>query len=155
MNLITEHQGDLLSSPCTIIMHQANCQKTMGAGIAKQIKQKYPEAYRADCRFSIGLPPHAKLGQFSWAQAADGRYIVNLYGQLYYGRNTQQTDYNALSSALQQAFHWAKTNFPNPVIGLPKGMGCNNAGGDWNVVYGIIETVAKMHQVPVQLYQYS
>lgn len=155
MNFIIEHEGDLLNSPCNIIMHQCNTMKTMGAGIAKQIKQRYPEAYRADVRFMMGLSPQSKLGHFSWAQAEDGRFIVNLYGQLRYGRERRHTDYPALQSALQQAFAWVRNNFTNPIVGLPKGMGCNNAGGDWQIVYDIIETVAKMHQVQVHIYEYK
>lgn len=155
MSYITEYEGDLLHSPCNIIMHQTNCQKTMGAGIAKQIKQMYPEAYRADYRFMMGLPPGSKLGNFSWAQCEDGRFVVNLYGQLRYGRDVRQTDYRALESALRQAFGWIKNNFASPTIGLPKGMGCNNAGGDWETVYEIIDTVSKMYQIPVHIYQYK
>lgn len=155
MNYIQEYKGNLLESHCNIIMHQCNTMRTMGAGIAKQIKNKYPEAYKADCQFMMAQPPQQKLGQFSWAQAADGRFIVNLYGQLRYGREKQHTDYVALQSALQQSFHWVKNNFTNPIVGLPKGMGCNNAGGDWETVYDIIETVAKMYQIQVHIYQYD
>lgn len=155
MNFIIEHKGDLLKSDCNIIMHQCNTMRTMGTGIAKQIKQQYPEAYRADVRFMMGLPPQSKLGNFSWAQAEDGRFIVNLYGQLRYGRERRHTDYPALQSALQQAFAWIRNNFTNPIVGLPKGMGCNNAGGDWQTVYDIIETVAKIYQVQVHIYEYE
>ena len=36
---------DLLSSKERIIVHQVNCRGVMGAGIAKQIKEKWPDVY--------------------------------------------------------------------------------------------------------------
>jgi O-acetyl-ADP-ribose deacetylase (regulator of RNase III) len=33
------------------IAHSCNCQNVMGAGIAKQIKDRYPQAYEADTKF--------------------------------------------------------------------------------------------------------
>ena len=44
-------KGNLLNSfekDFNVILHGCNCFSTMGAGIAKQIAEKYPEAYRAD-----------------------------------------------------------------------------------------------------------
>lgn len=35
-------EGNLLDAPFQFIAHQVNCRGVMGAGLAKQIKQKYP-----------------------------------------------------------------------------------------------------------------
>jgi O-acetyl-ADP-ribose deacetylase (regulator of RNase III) len=32
------------------IIHQANCHCTMGSGIAKFIRERFPKAYEADCK---------------------------------------------------------------------------------------------------------
>ena len=37
--------GNLLESDCQYICHQVNCQRKMGSGIAKQIKEKWYAAY--------------------------------------------------------------------------------------------------------------
>ena len=77
--------GDLialaLAGEFDVIIHGCNCQHTMGAGIAKQIKAHFPAAYAADCATPKGA---SKLGQTSSAQA-DGNghplVIVNAYTQ--------------------------------------------------------------------------
>ena len=45
--------GNLLDFPNGInnIAHSCNCRMIMGGGIAKQIKERYPEAYQADVDF--------------------------------------------------------------------------------------------------------
>ena len=42
LNIIND---DLLNSPDRIIVHGCNAQGVMGAGVAKAIRTKYPEAY--------------------------------------------------------------------------------------------------------------
>ena len=84
--MLCNEKGDLLESDCTVIMHQANCFKTMGAGIAKSIAEKYPEAHLADK--SLPLSPTQRLGKFSYAKAEDGKtvgfpYAVEGYGITY------------------------------------------------------------------------
>jgi O-acetyl-ADP-ribose deacetylase (regulator of RNase III) len=37
--------GDILNAKENIICHQVNCQGVMGSGLAKQIKNKYPNVY--------------------------------------------------------------------------------------------------------------
>ena len=48
--MITTITGDLLDFPqgIDIIAHSCNCRNTMSAGIAKQIKDRYPLSYDAD-----------------------------------------------------------------------------------------------------------
>lgn len=124
----------------------------MGAGIAKSIAEKYPEAYQADRKFKMGLAAIEKLGDYSMAQGKDQRIIVNLYGQYKYGRGLQ-TDYAALERALNGALAWVKKNVNNPVIGLPKYMGCGLAGGSWDIVLDIINRAAAFNQVTINLYE--
>ena len=44
MNIIYK-KGDLLTTDADIIVHGCNCQGVMGSGVAKQIKEKFPNAY--------------------------------------------------------------------------------------------------------------
>lgn len=150
-------RGNLLESDCTIIAHQANCFSTMGAGIAKSLRAKYPEAYRADKEFPY--TPSNRLGRCSRIWSTDRtKVLVNLYGQFRYGREKRHTDYDAVRSALNEMFEGLKTlrsNRPDfPIkIGLPWHMGCANAGGDWNTVRSIIDECAEVHGFTVYLYQ--
>lgn len=44
--MIVNKKGDLLKAEdCTAVIHQTNCLGVMGAGIAKQIKDRWCEKY--------------------------------------------------------------------------------------------------------------
>lgn len=112
----------------------------MGSGIARQIKNRFPEAYAADCQTQRG--DLEKLGKISWAKCK-GKIVFNLYGQFRYGTERRHLDYDALKSALEamQAQLLTETQRANWKIGFPKYMGCGLAGGDWSIVSNIIESV--------------
>ena len=38
-------KGNLLDAREIVIAHQVNCQKKMNSGVAKAIREKYPEVY--------------------------------------------------------------------------------------------------------------
>ena len=61
-------QGDLIklavAGEFDVIVHGCNCFCTMGAGIAKTIKQKFPTAYQADLATIKG--DKTKLGAVSY-----------------------------------------------------------------------------------------
>jgi O-acetyl-ADP-ribose deacetylase (regulator of RNase III) len=130
-------EGDLLEADCDIIAHGCNCFHTFGSGIARQIKKKYPKAFRVDKGSSYASK--AKLGTFT--MAAGDPTIYNLYTQFRYGRNQRYLDYEALFKSLQamkndiDSMGWDK-----PKIGFPK-IGCGLGGGDWRIVSAMIETV--------------
>lgn len=44
--MIIYKDGDILTSTADVICHQVNCKGVMGAGLAKQIKQKYPAVFK-------------------------------------------------------------------------------------------------------------
>lgn len=110
----------------------------MGAGVALAIRQKYPEAYAADC--AVPSTPN-KLGSFTYADTADGKTIFNLYGQLGFGHIYRQTNYEAIAVGLEKIRAFVLKNKPNAVIGIPFLMGCALGGGDWRVVESIILSI--------------
>lgn len=140
--MIEELKGDLLNHPDVhIIAHCANCFHTMGSGIAKFIKEKYPEAYKADCEQTVRGDIN-KLGTFSFADIrhlADApAYIANVYGQYRYGRDKRYLNYEAIFNGMQAV----KDHFdPTFNIGIPYNMGCKNAGGDWRVVRAMMDAL--------------
>lgn len=148
--MLIYEKGDLLKSDCTIIMHQANCFSTMGAGIAKLIAELYPEAEIADREY-IGKPED-KLGKFSFATVKNIT-IVNLYGQFHYGRG-KQTNYKMLEKAINDFIEFAKENKINmDKIGVPYKMGCGLAGGDWAIVEKILFEQSEKHNLNIYIYQ--
>jgi O-acetyl-ADP-ribose deacetylase (regulator of RNase III) len=145
--MIINKDVNIFDLPTQAIIHQANCQTTMGSGIAKQIREKYPEAFEADCRTTRG--DITKLGSFSWVKARDGKYIYNCYSQFRYGRDQRHTDYEAVYTGLSRiAEHATSMNLTS--LALPYKMGCALGGGSWRVVSAIIEDIFESN--PIELY---
>ena len=81
-------EGNLLESKCNIICHQTNCQKVMGSGIAKQIREKWPKVYE-DYKNFIDIGYDNKwfdwssniLGNICWTEIETNRWVVNFFSQ--------------------------------------------------------------------------
>ncbi len=132
-------QGDLiklaLAGEFDVIVHGCNCFCTMGAGIAKTIKQKFPAAYQADLATAKG--EKAKLGKISHStiELPKGNLIVvNGYTQYHWKGYVVKADYEAI----RQVFKAIKDNFSRLRIGYPA-IGAGLAGGNWTIIAQIIE----------------
>lgn len=147
-------EGDLLKSDCTMIVHQCNCHGTMGAGIAKQIVNKYPSVIEADLNYEIPVGSTARMGKYShmWVLNDDkeGVMVVNMYSQYDYGKGTH-TDYYAFSLAITNILEQAKSL--NLKVGLPYRIGAGLAGGNWDMIYELIFMVSKEVGKDVYLYR--
>ena len=132
-------KGDLiklaLQGKFDVIIHGGNCLCNMGAGIAKMIKSKFPEAYEADCNTKKGSKE--KLGTYSYATIArNGNKItvINAYTQHDYKGLGMKADYDAIRSVFKKI----KSNFSGKRIGYPK-IGAGLARGDWSQISKIID----------------
>lgn len=139
---------DIFDAPIDMLAHQANCMNTMGSGIARKIREKFPEAYEADCKTIKG--DAKKFGTFSFAKIVSPnnnprlRYVVNIYSQYNFGRDKRYTDYEAVYcgfTSLRDKLLLKNNDTVDVVVGIPWRYGCNVAGGDWNVVEAIINSV--------------
>lgn len=138
--MVREKIGDLLCD-ANIIIHSANCFCNFGAGVARAIREKYPEAYEADCNTIKG--DKLKLGTFSAAKTKDGKFVLNLYGQYHYGAGKKQTSYDALHngfSAIKSKLD-LMSSLDNVVVGIPYGLGSGLGGARWPVVRAIINSI--------------
>ncbi len=140
MNVI---KGDLvqlgMEGKFDVIIHGCNCFCTMGAGIAKSIRDNFPEAYQADLKTDMG--DKGKLGTYSSAQVnkQEARLtIVNGYTQYDFSGENVLVDY----SAIRDLFSKIKKDFKDQRIGYPK-IGAGLAKGDWQVISGIISEELK------------
>lgn len=129
-----------------VIAHCANMQNTFGSGIAKSIREQFPPAYDSDC-----LWHHSdRKAAYSLAVIDTNKFIFNLYGQVNYGREKRQVHYGLLANAMARM---ARVCNEGERIGFPFNMGCFRAGGDWEVVYELIEVFFK--HCDVTIYQYD
>jgi O-acetyl-ADP-ribose deacetylase (regulator of RNase III) len=144
-------QGDLVhkaqAGEFDVVVHGCNCFCTMGAGIAKTIKQAFPAAYQADMATVKG--DQTKLGTYSVAEVAiNGRslFVVNAYTQWQWRGPGRKADYDAI----RQVFRRLKQDYAGKRIGYPA-LGAGLAGGEWSVIAAIIdEELAGENHVFVQ-----
>ena len=125
-----------------VLIQQCNCFHTQNAGLAKSIKQEYPEVLNVDLATPYG--GKSKLGTFSYAMPERKNinqtgYIINLYGQYRYGKGLQ-TDYDAQRTGFKSIVEFLNNHgsVDTIKIGLPL-IGCGLAGGDWSTVQQIIQ----------------
>lgn len=136
MNIIYGNLIDLFeNNEIEVLIHGCNCFHTMGAGIAKTIKENYPKAYVADKKTPYGSKE--KLGTYSVAELIinnNKQYIVNAYTQFNYGRNKDNFSYETFPALLQKI----NKDFSGKKIGLPL-IGCGLAGGNETKILQMIK----------------
>ena len=132
-------EGDLvklaLAGEFDVIVHGCNCQCVMGAGVAKAIRNTFPQAYQADLATPKG--DRNKLGTISYASVDRGGselVIVNAYTQFHWRGDGVLVDY----AAVRTAFAAIKATFAGRRIGYPM-IGAGLARGDWRTLARIID----------------
>ena len=132
---------NLLDAKVDVIIQSNNCFNTMGAGIAKSIREKYPEVYEADQKTLRGN--RDKLGNIYPIKLNTNSqpfYCFLNYNQFRYGRDKRYVDYEAFYTCLEKTrdkcLELGLTN-----IGIPANMSCSNAGGSWSIIFAMIEEV--------------
>ncbi len=142
-------EGNLFDTKANIICHQCNCQGVMGSGVAAEVKRRCPEVYEIYHKdYDEGK---LILGYVSYAKTKDGQIIANLCGQDKYGYDGKQyTHYDKLQECFDNVVKFAKEKFDQrPIIAFPYLMSCHRGGGDWKVVYKMIEDTFKDFEVEI------
>lgn len=146
-------QGNLLDGDWDVAMHNCNVHKTMGAGVAYHLKNKWPEVYKADLDYDE--EPEDKLGKSSVAILPDNRLVFNLYGQVGIGNNGHPLDRNCRYDHLYNAIYSVCENLcrleSEFTIGVPM-LGCGLAGGSWTVVEAILKDIETKFPVEFVVY---
>lgn len=110
-----------------VIVHGANCFNTMGSGIAKSIRARWPAVYVVDCTTASG--DYNKLGTYTSVAVNDcSLVVVNAYTQYGFNKNGERQDlfeYTSFELILQKLAH----TFPGARFGFPL-IGQGLGGGD-------------------------
>ena len=145
------------------IAHSCNCQNVMGGGIAKQIKDRYPQAFEADTErwsneYNDGGNWRCQIGDYSKAEIKSnsvsggliflpnnkGR-VYNLYTQSGYSTKSRQVNYEyfwqALKNMQEDLLFIQHETGEQQVLGLPYGISCGLAGGNWGIIKAMIEDI--------------
>lgn len=150
--MIAFKNGDMFTSDAPYLCHQVNCMGRMGSGIAKTVREKFPNAYKAYMNLcqSDGVTPDDLLGTAQFVECGT-QTIVNLFAQRNYGYDgALYTNYEAFRNCLRnikESAHLGTT------IAFPNGIGCGLGGAKWETILGMIkEELADDYEVEVWKY---
>ena len=135
--MVTFHNGNILDSGAAVICHQVNCQGKMNSGVAKAIREKWPEVYtryrtKYECEVDL-------LGQIQPVIINADQAVINMFAQYNYGYdNRRYTSYDAFWSCLGEI---KRTIKPGLHIAFPARIGSVRGGANWNVILTMIEEV--------------
>lgn len=151
--MVVDKVIDIFNKDVDVIVHQANCFHTMGGGIAKIIKEKFPEAYEVDKKTLYGA--YDKLGDISVAkiknETAKIKYIINQYSQYSYGHEKMtnyEAFYNCLLKVRARCAHLKVAS-----VAYPHKIGCDLAGGDWRIIRPMFDVVFESADFDVYICQ--
>ena len=139
-------EGNLLNADTQYICHQVNCQGKMNSGIAKSIREKWPNVYDKYIEafnYAKGLTliniSDYLLGSIDIVEVEKDKNVINMFAQEYYGYDGRRyTSYDAFWSCLGEI----KTNIPKgSTIAFPDHIGCCRGGANWEVIRTMIEVV--------------
>ena len=138
-------KGDLFSTEHKYILHGCNSLGVMGSGVAKTVRQRYPDAYETYHHWcSRGF----KLGKYLAVDCGD-KIIINAVTQQNYGKVAEQQGPNPVRhvsyDAVAEIFNELNTNYAGITIAMPR-VGAALGGGSWDVISAIIESECKTIQ---------
>lgn len=150
--MVTYHSGNILDSGANYICHQVNCRGAMNSGVAKAIRNEYPnvftEYYECAKDIDIGFGDM----QLSWehmlghiqiipvSKNAIGKgCVINMFAQNGYGYDGRRyTSYDAFWSCLGEI---KEKVIKGKTIAFPARIGCVRGGANWKVIFTMIEEV--------------
>lgn len=124
-----------------IVVQGCNCFNAMGGGIAREIRERYPEVAQVDMETVRG--DYNKLGNWTECDTGDKNSftmftIINAYTQYNMSTGDDVFEYSAFALILQKL----ERAYGNKRIGLPY-IGMGLAGGKKEVIIPMIEYFAK------------
>ena len=129
-------EGDLLKASEDIICHQVNCQGFMGAGVAKAIKDKWPEVYWKYREHCTENTPEDLLGTVQFTTTNGFITVANLFAQQFCSYDGgRYTSYDAFYECLE---HIRDHIHPSKSLAFPYKVGSDRGGASWDVIYAMI-----------------
>lgn len=137
--MLIRKKGNLLdlaeAGEFDIVVQGCNCFNTMGGGIAREIRERYPEVAYVDFKTEKG--DYHKLG--NWTECDAGRFtILNCYTQYNMSRGNDVFEYTAFQLILQKILHCYGTKR----VGFPY-LGMGLAGGNPDIIIPMLEDFAE------------
>jgi len=117
-----------------VIVQGCNCFNTMGGGIAKEIRERYPLCAEVDAQTQRG--DYNKLG--TWTYHKEPKFtIINAYTQCNMSTGEDVFEYTAFQLILEKLLRLGAVRFGFPYIGM------GLAGGDKDIIMAMLENFAE------------
>ena len=117
-----------------IVVQGCNCFNTMGGGIAREIRERYPQCAEVDAATQYG--DYMKLG--TWTYHKEPKFtIINAYTQYNMSTGEDVFEYTAFQLILEKLARLGPVRFGFPYIGM------GLAKGNKEVILAMLEDFAK------------
>ena len=149
---MTTVSGNVLSVPHGIVVHGCNAKGVMGSGIARQIRDTYPDVYADYMRAhrADGL----KVGSVVWSAPKANRpfWVANAITQEAYGRDprVRYVSYEGVRSCFADIAQKARAQ--NLEVHYPQ-IGAGLGNGEWGTLSSIISE--QLGDIPHTLWLYE
>lgn len=129
--------GNLLDATEDLICHQVNCQGVMGSGVAKAIRDKWPEVYDRYVAYTHTYQGGDLLGSILIVPIGNAKGgVINMFSQNNYGYDgSRYTSYDAFYTCLEKIRDNVSRHCS---IAFPYKIGSDRGGASWDVIYAMI-----------------
>lgn len=151
--MITYKNGSILDAPEKIIIHGCNAQGKMRSGVAKALREKWPEA-TYDPYIKEFETNGLRVGSTILGTTSCGKIIANGISQEFYGYDGKlYLSYEGLIEIFQYIDNtiFDVDSEHKEDVAMPK-IGAGLAGGDWNIIEEIINEVFSDRNVVIYIY---
>lgn len=148
-------QGDIFSTHLNAIAHGVNCQGVMGAGIALEVKRRYPEAYNGYVRYLNRYDPiqYTAVGTMHpYPVPGTNLHILNCFTQVDTAkrRGDVAISYQSIFTSFLDAGLYCKENGIKE-LAIPQ-VGAGLGGGNWKIIYQLIANALAFYGVTPIVY---
>ena len=141
--------GDLFSVEEGYIMHGCNAMGVMGSGVARIIRDRYPEAYE---RY-VAQHPYYILGEVIPVQVGPTPTVINAITQEMFGMGKVHADYDAIRQSLKGAQYIIGSGlFDGPKELHMPFIGAGLAGGNPLQIVSIMREELRDADIPATLW---
>lgn len=146
---------DIFTTHLNAIAHGVNCQGVMGAGIALEVKRRYPEAYSGYVRYLNRYDPiqYTAVGTMHpYPVPGTNLHILNCFTQVDTAKQRGEVaiSYQAIFTSFSVAGLYCKENGIKE-LAIPQ-VGAGLGGGNWKVIYQLIANALALYGVTPIVY---
>lgn len=161
MKVLQIKKGNLLDAPEKMILHGCNSRGVMGSGVAKTIKEKWPQVYAqyyTYCKkYTDDYGDHVPVGTVIFTDLdpregyANTRFVANCITQESYGADGRKyASYEGLVTCLMRVRKMCEI-WSIDAVALPP-IGCGLGGLDRSVVYPLVQEIFGEHDILATVY---